>query len=558
MLSGLFKPPILSLCRLHIGSDLQHGLEKRRARLVGSQEGVLEKQQSEGGGMENKWQRKLPTTGSTAPGPSESWRLEHPCSEEDCEVHLGKRPAPWAFPHASEEASPLDIESNPVHCPVVGPGEAQGGLAQWYAAARLPAQAHPPSKLPWEVDSSACGAVSVPRRQPGSPEEIHCAPSVNVQSLALGDPPPPAVWSLAAPSLTLFPESGAQRLPQTCAHTMQLKGAEDRVLELEEDPLLESRVHSRRPLEKNEEPCELDGKPAKCLSCPAGRGPAVPSSAPPGGILMRTQVLQRAAPVPSPRPASHGCTPTRGQTPESPDGQPLLPQTGRPSRSCLPPTGDSWGVLACLCAVLWHLPAVPALNRTGDPGPGPSIQKTYDLTRYLEHQLRSLAGAYLNYLGPPFNEPDFNPPRLGAETLPRATVNLDVWRSLNDKLRLTQNYEAYSHLLCYLRGLNRQAATAELRRSLAHFCTSLQGLLGSIAGVMAALGYPLPQPGPGAEPAWAPGPAHSDFLQKMDDFWLLKELQTWLWRSAKDFNRLKKKMQPAAAAVTLRLEARGF
>lgn len=170
----------------------------------------------------------------------------------------------------------------------------------------------------------------------------------------------------------------------------------------------------------------------------------------------------------------------------------------------------------------------------------------------------TLSFPQLNYLGPPFNEPDFNPPRLGAETLPRATVNLEVWRSLNDKLRLTQNYEAYSHLLCHLRGLNRQAAAAELRRSLAHFCTSVQGLLGSIAGVMAALGYPLPQPLPGTEPTWAPGPAHSDFLQKMDDFWLLKELQTWLWRSAKDFNRLKKKMQPPAAAVTLHLEAHGF
>ena len=109
----------------------------------------------------------------------------------------------------------------------------------------------------------------------------------------------------------------------------------------------------------------------------------------------------------------------------------------------------------------------------------------------------ALSFSQLNYLGPPFHEPDFNPPRLGAETLPRATVNLEVWRSLNDRLRLTQNYEAYSHLLCYLRGLNRQAATAELRRSLAHFCTSLQGLLGSIAGVMATLGYPLPQPLPG-------------------------------------------------------------
>lgn len=56
-------------------------------------------------------------------------------------------------------------------------------------------------------------------------------------------------------------------------------------------------------------------------------------------------------------------------------------------------------MLACLCTVLWHLPAVPALNRTGDPGPGPSIQKTYDLTRYLEHQLRSLAGTYVSIQG---------------------------------------------------------------------------------------------------------------------------------------------------------------
>lgn len=56
-------------------------------------------------------------------------------------------------------------------------------------------------------------------------------------------------------------------------------------------------------------------------------------------------------------------------------------------------------MLACLCTVLWHLPAVPALNRTGDPGPGPSIQKTYDLTRYLEHQLRSLAGTYVSMQG---------------------------------------------------------------------------------------------------------------------------------------------------------------
>lgn len=79
----------------------------------------------------------------------------------------------------------------------------------------------------------------------------------------------------------------------------------------------------------------------------------------------------------------------------------LFPHLGRGPPSyflTILSAGDSWGMLACLCTVLWHLPAVPALNRTGDPGPGPSIQKTYDLTRYLEHQLRSLAGTYVSIL----------------------------------------------------------------------------------------------------------------------------------------------------------------
>ncbi|NXN73493.1 CLCF1 factor, partial [Himantopus himantopus] len=188
--------------------------------------------------------------------------------------------------------------------------------------------------------------------------------------------------------------------------------------------------------------------------------------------------------------------------------------------------GDSWGIFTFLCAALCNLPALPALNCTEELGAGQSIQKTYDLTRYLEHQLRTLAGTYLNYLGPPFNEPDFNPPRLArAERVPSATVDLDLWRGLTDNARLAANYRAYSRLLCYLRALDGQAGTAELRHRLGHFCSSLQGLVLSIAG-------------------------------KMDDFWLLKELQTWLWRSAKDFNRLKKKVPPAV--VTLRLEARGF
>lgn len=164
----------------------------------------------------------------------------------------------------------------------------------------------------------------------------------------------------------------------------------------------------------------------------------------------------------------------------------------------------------------------------------------------------------LNYLGPPFNEPDFNPPRLAraTERVPSATVDLDLWRGLTDNARLAANYRAYSRLLCYLRALDGQAGTAELRHRLGHFCSSLQGLVLSIAGVMSSLGYPLPV-GP-AGPSVPPGTsvAPNDFLKKMDDFWLLKELQTWLWRSAKDFNRLKKKVPPAV--VTLRLEARGF
>uniref|UniRef100_A0ACB8G2F3 Uncharacterized protein n=1 Tax=Sphaerodactylus townsendi TaxID=933632 RepID=A0ACB8G2F3_9SAUR len=160
----------------------------------------------------------------------------------------------------------------------------------------------------------------------------------------------------------------------------------------------------------------------------------------------------------------------------------------------------------------------------------------------------------LNYLGPPFNEPDFDPPRLiGAEAVPSATVDFQLWRSLNDNARLAANYRAYSHLLCYLRTMDgaTPAAMPTLRHSLAHFRASLQGLLGSIAGIMASLGYPLPPPVPDGIPS-----PNSHFLQKMDDFWLLKELQTWLWRSAKDFNRLRKRVPPSA--VMLHLETRDF
>lgn len=77
-------------------------------------------------------------------------------------------------------------------------------------------------------------------------------------------------------------------------------------------------------------------------------------------------------------------------------GVPPVPLSGGSSLRCLVPTGDSWGIFAFLCAALCNLPAVPALNGTEELGAGQSIQKTYDLTRYLEHQLRTLAGTYVS------------------------------------------------------------------------------------------------------------------------------------------------------------------
>ncbi|MBN3311768.1 CLCF1 factor, partial [Atractosteus spatula] len=35
----------------------------------------------------------------------------------------------------------------------------------------------------------------------------------------------------------------------------------------------------------------------------------------------------------------------------------------------------------------------------------------------------------------------------------------------------------------------------------------------------------------------------NDFSRKVESFWVLRELQSWLWRSAKDFNRLKKRLR---------------
>lgn len=38
-------------------------------------------------------------------------------------------------------------------------------------------------------------------------------------------------------------------------------------------------------------------------------------------------------------------------------------------------------------------------------------------------------------------------------------------------------------------------------------------------------------------------PTMNDFARKVEGFWILRELQSWLWRSAKDFNRLKRRLR---------------
>ncbi|KAJ8371870.1 hypothetical protein AAFF_G00299080 [Aldrovandia affinis] len=245
-----------------------------------------------------------------------------------------------------------------------------------------------------------------------------------------------------------------------------------------------------------------------------------------------------------------------------------------------------------------------------------SIERTYELTKYLEHQLREIKDTYLSYLGPPFSDPDFSPPRPNstALTLPSAATRLDLWRGLENRARLDQNHRAYSVLLGAVRELARGTLCPYLQSSLMHFSAGLDGLLGSISGLMTTLGYALPPPhhglgrrdregprdtrggqedraaqreerGRGAErararggegegrvrgreghrscrswprAAWPPpaallsalssapllhGPSLNDFSRKVESFWLLRELQSWLWRSAKDFNRLKKRLR---------------
>uniref|UniRef100_A0A8C1GNS0 Cardiotrophin-like cytokine factor 1 n=1 Tax=Cyprinus carpio TaxID=7962 RepID=A0A8C1GNS0_CYPCA len=120
-----------------------------------------------------------------------------------------------------------------------------------------------------------------------------------------------------------------------------------------------------------------------------------------------------------------------------------------------------------------------------------SIERTYELTKYLDHQLKEIRDTYLSYLGPPFSDPGFSPPRPNSSALsvPSAATRVDLWRGLENGARLAQNQRAYSVLLCAVRELARSTLCPYLQSSLLHFCSGLSGLLGSISGLMNALGY---------------------------------------------------------------------
>ncbi|KAM9834014.1 uncharacterized protein clcf1 [Syngnathus typhle] len=124
-----------------------------------------------------------------------------------------------------------------------------------------------------------------------------------------------------------------------------------------------------------------------------------------------------------------------------------------------------------------------------------SIESTYELTKFLEYQLKEIKDVYLTYLGPPFNDKDFSPPRPNstALSLPSAATRLELWQGLENQARLAQNQRAYSVLLAAVRELARSTLCPSLKTSLLHFCTGLDGLLGSISALMNTLGYALPE-----------------------------------------------------------------
>lgn len=73
-----------------------------------------------------------------------------------------------------------------------------------------------------------------------------------------------------------------------------------------------------------------------------------------------------------------------------------------------------------------------------------------------------------------------------------------MWRGLENGARLAQNQRAYSVLLSAVRELARSTLCPYLQSSLLHFCSGLSGLLGSISGLMNALGYTPPLHSSGA------------------------------------------------------------
>uniref|UniRef100_A0A671NHH8 Cardiotrophin-like cytokine factor 1 n=1 Tax=Sinocyclocheilus anshuiensis TaxID=1608454 RepID=A0A671NHH8_9TELE len=150
----------------------------------------------------------------------------------------------------------------------------------------------------------------------------------------------------------------------------------------------------------------------------------------------------------------------------------------------------------------------------------------------------------------PNPDPGFSPPRPNSSSLsvPSAATRVDLWRGLENGARLAQNQRAYSVLLCAVRELAHSTLCPYLQSSLLHFCSGLSGLLGSISGLMNALGYTSL---PASTPAHGYAPLLSSQFQGVEGFWVLRELQSWLWRSAKDFTRLKKRLRQYLATLHL-------
>ncbi|XP_077091947.1 cardiotrophin-like cytokine factor 1 [Siphateles boraxobius] len=179
-----------------------------------------------------------------------------------------------------------------------------------------------------------------------------------------------------------------------------------------------------------------------------------------------------------------------------------------------------WKV-AEVAVLLFLVGCVQALDRTLMlSNERSSIERTYELTKYLDHQLKEIRDTYLSYLGPPFSDPGFSPPRPNSSSLsvPSAATRVDLWRGLENGARLAQNQRAYSILLCAVRELARSTLCPYLQSSLLHFCSGLSGLLGSISGLMNALGYTNLPPSTGyATPAQGYAPPLSSQFQGVSE-----------------------------------------